>query len=139
MGAALVGIACGKDVRRPLEAGDHGGRIAPADLRCVYSSDPLGIDTARPRLSWALTSEGRAVTQGAFPVSSTLGITRGRAENRPALRPPAAAGPRRARDPPRTGWQRREMCDPGRSRVRDGASGSESQRNCWMLRFPIGE
>jgi hypothetical protein len=62
-GAALAGIvlalgwtACGKDVRRPLGAGDHGGRIAPADLRCEYRSDPLGIDAPRPRLSWALAA-----------------------------------------------------------------------------------
>ncbi len=55
-GAALAGIvlalgwtAGGKDVRRPLGAGDHGGRIAPADLRCEYRSDPLGIDTRCPR------------------------------------------------------------------------------------------
>ena len=65
---ALGWTACGKDVRRPLGAGDHGGRIAPADLRCEYRSDPLGIDTARLRLSWALTSEGRAVTQGAYRI-----------------------------------------------------------------------
>ena len=28
--------------------------IAPAELRCEYRSDPLGIDAPRPRLSWAL-------------------------------------------------------------------------------------
>jgi len=62
---ALGWTACGKAVRRPLEAG---APIAPADLRCEYRSDPLGIDAPRPRLSWALTSEGRAVIQGAYRI-----------------------------------------------------------------------
>jgi alpha-L-rhamnosidase len=37
-------------------------------MRCEYRREPLGIDSPRPRLSWALTSEGRAVTQGAFRI-----------------------------------------------------------------------
>jgi hypothetical protein len=28
--------------------------VEPADLRCEYLVDPLGLDTARPRLSWAM-------------------------------------------------------------------------------------
>jgi alpha-L-rhamnosidase len=30
------------------------GILAPTDLRCEYRKNPLGIDTAKPRLSWHL-------------------------------------------------------------------------------------
>ena len=66
--AAGGAVSCAPGIRRPLGAGDHGGRIAPSDLRCEHRRDPLGIDAARPRLSWALTSEGRAVIQGAYRI-----------------------------------------------------------------------
>ena len=42
------------------------GRPSPdrrrPDLRCEYRVDPLGIDAARPRLSWILESPARAVS-----------------------------------------------------------------------------
>ena len=34
----------------------HGQAIHVADLRCEYLNDPLGIDAARPRLSWVIES-----------------------------------------------------------------------------------
>lgn len=33
--------------------------ITPIELRCEYALNPLGIDIARPRLSWILQAEGR--------------------------------------------------------------------------------
>jgi alpha-L-rhamnosidase len=61
--ASAMAAACG-----PAAADRPGAPIAPADLRCEDRRDPLGIDAPRPRLSWALTSEGRAVTQSAYRI-----------------------------------------------------------------------
>ena len=33
--------------------------VSLANLRCEYLADPLGIDVARPRLSWVMAEEGR--------------------------------------------------------------------------------
>ena len=38
------------------------------NLRCEYLRDPLGIDTAQPRLSWQLQSDRRGVKQTAYRV-----------------------------------------------------------------------
>lgn len=37
-------------------------------LRCEYQVNPLGIDTARPRLSWQLPASGRGVRQTAYRI-----------------------------------------------------------------------
>jgi alpha-L-rhamnosidase len=42
--------------------------ISPTDLRCEYRRDPLGVDVARPHLSWALTSRERDQRQTAYQV-----------------------------------------------------------------------
>jgi len=67
--ASALAAACDPAGRLAPKNGDlPGGRIAPADLRCEYRSDPLGIDTTRPRLNWALESEGRGDVQSAYRV-----------------------------------------------------------------------
>jgi alpha-L-rhamnosidase len=67
--AAGGAVSCDPAGRRVPEAGDRpGALIAPVDLRCEYRRDPLGIDAPRPRLSWALVSPARAVTQGAYRI-----------------------------------------------------------------------
>ena len=38
------------------------------DLRCEGLADPLGIDVARPRLSWIIASDGRGQRQTAYQV-----------------------------------------------------------------------
>ncbi len=48
-----------------------GASIAPADLKCEYRSEPLGIDVERPRLSWKLTAtetEERGQQQSGYRV-----------------------------------------------------------------------
>jgi hypothetical protein len=43
--------------------------IAPARLRCEYQQDPIGLDTARPQLSWicqAVDAGGRGLRQTAY-------------------------------------------------------------------------
>ena len=49
--------------------------LRPADLRCEYLSDAIGIDAAKPRLSWKLRSEFRGQKQTAYHilVASSLG------------------------------------------------------------------
>ncbi len=42
--------------------------LLPKNLRCEYRTDPLGIDTALPRLSWELESEGRGQKQTAYRI-----------------------------------------------------------------------
>ena len=44
--------------------------IIPARLRCESAGNPLGIDTARPRLSWILESTQRNQRQTAYQVQS---------------------------------------------------------------------
>jgi alpha-L-rhamnosidase len=67
--ASAIAAACDPAGRRVTAAGDRpGALIAPLDLRCEYRRDPLGIDAPRPRLSWALASEARAVTQSAYRI-----------------------------------------------------------------------
>ena len=45
---------------------EHG--LTAALLRCEYRTDPLGIDTTQPRLSWIVTSTGRGQKQTAYHV-----------------------------------------------------------------------
>ncbi|MCL5280661.1 MAG: family 78 glycoside hydrolase catalytic domain, partial [Planctomycetes bacterium] len=43
-------------------------KLVPANLRCEYLVDPLGIDVVQPRLSWTLQSEERAQVQTAYRI-----------------------------------------------------------------------
>lgn len=54
-----------------LPAAAHGadaGAVAPADLRCEYAVDPLGIDVPAPRLFWRVESAERGQRQSAWQV-----------------------------------------------------------------------
>src|SRR5262245_24481996 len=42
--------------------------LTPARLRCEALTDPLGIDVARPRLTWIVESDERGQRQTAFRV-----------------------------------------------------------------------
>ena len=42
--------------------------VAVEKLRCEYKSNPLGIDTEKPRLSWQLTSTRRGAAQSAYQI-----------------------------------------------------------------------
>lgn len=59
------------------------GSLAPVALRCDGIVDPLGIDSAPPRLSWQLRGEGQGLRQGAWQVlvsSSLDGLERNRGD-----------------------------------------------------------
>lgn len=42
--------------------------LVPVSLRCEYASDPLGVDSPNPRLSWQLESASRAQAQTAYEI-----------------------------------------------------------------------
>lgn len=42
--------------------------LTPATLRCEYQTNPLGIDSSNPRLSWELTSQQRNQYQSAYEI-----------------------------------------------------------------------
>jgi alpha-L-rhamnosidase len=42
--------------------------VTPTRLRCEYATNPLGIDVARPQLSWALESRQRGQVQTAYQI-----------------------------------------------------------------------
>src|SRR5437867_11655926 len=51
-----------------LASGRAAAELTPASLRCEYRVNPLGIDTARPRLSWVVSSRRRGERQTAYQV-----------------------------------------------------------------------
>jgi len=52
-----------------LYKGQHMSKLlAPTLLRCEYKTNPLGIDTPEPRLSWVLTSPERSAVQSAYQI-----------------------------------------------------------------------
>ena len=42
--------------------------VTPVELKCEYATDPLGVDTARPRFSWQLRSTRRDQQQAAYQI-----------------------------------------------------------------------
>ena len=42
--------------------------VTPANLRCEYLTDPLGIDAGSPRFSWILSSNRRGELQSAYQI-----------------------------------------------------------------------
>jgi hypothetical protein len=40
--------------------------LATSELTCEYATNPLGVDTPRPRFGWRLKSEQRAQLQSAY-------------------------------------------------------------------------
>ncbi len=51
-----------------LFSGAAGAGLEVRSLRCEYTVDPIGIDAARPRLSWVLESAGRGQKQAAYQI-----------------------------------------------------------------------
>jgi alpha-L-rhamnosidase len=49
--------------------------LSPDRLRCEYLDNPLGIDTAQPRLSWVLESKQRAEAQTAYQILAATSET----------------------------------------------------------------
>lgn len=43
-------------------------KLTPVDLRCDYAVNPLGVDSAPPRLFWKLDGNGRGQVQSAYEI-----------------------------------------------------------------------
>ncbi|MBE0537854.1 MAG: family 78 glycoside hydrolase catalytic domain [Phycisphaerae bacterium] len=76
LAAAMVGCEEGErtlfttgSVRVSADApASTAGPLTPANLRCEYRVDPLGIDVMQPRFSWIVQSSRRAQRQSAYRV-----------------------------------------------------------------------
>lgn len=44
------------------------GSLAPAELKCEYRVNPMGIDVTQPRFTWIVTGEGRGLAQTAYQI-----------------------------------------------------------------------
>ena len=77
--ASVLGVSGGVFAAAPQGAGSERvleGPGAPTLLRCEYLVDPLGVDVARPRLSWVVSDPRRGAMQGAYRilVASSRGV-----------------------------------------------------------------
>src|SRR5262245_27201914 len=64
-------IACGCSQVAPAHdaaADSSAGPAAPANLRCEYLVNPLGIDRTTPRLSWEMVAARRGSMQQACQI-----------------------------------------------------------------------
>ena len=53
----------------PVKSSEQaGGPFPPAELRCEYLSNPVGIDVKQPRFSWALEHSERGEKQSAYQI-----------------------------------------------------------------------
>ena len=84
--ARRVIVPCAVSLLLPLTVLAHGPPHPPpplgvSGLRVEYLSNPLGIDAARPRLSWRLASSERNTMQTAYEIqvaNSEANLTRGK-------------------------------------------------------------
>jgi alpha-L-rhamnosidase len=58
--------AAGGRVQAAQTARGRSAGLTPAELRCEYRKDPLGVDFATPRLSWSVASARRGDRQTAY-------------------------------------------------------------------------
>ena len=62
-------LICSGSLISPILGGTGmGATLQPYRLRCEYQAAPMGIDTARPRLSWWLESSERNQFQSAYEI-----------------------------------------------------------------------
>lgn len=52
----------------PASAQTRGQTAPPADLRCEFLRNPLGVDAAKPRLSWEIADSRRDARQSAYHI-----------------------------------------------------------------------
>ena len=45
-------------------------QLTPGNLQCEHRTDPLGVDEAKPRLSWQVTGAGRNLRQSAYQIEA---------------------------------------------------------------------
>jgi len=64
----LFGVLVATLAVEPAQGQTEAGPGAPANLRCEYLREPVGVDTAQPRFSWVLEHAQRAELQTAYQV-----------------------------------------------------------------------
>ena len=95
--------------------------LAPGFPRCDYLVNPLGIDAARPHLSWTLTAEGRAARQSAYQIL-------------------VATGPEALREGRGDLWDSGRVAGSGSSQVTyEGLEPAAGQRCWWTVRVWDGD
>ena len=57
-----------------LAATEKSGALTPAQLRCEYAVDPLGIDVPAPRLFWTVESKERGQRQSAYLILAASSV-----------------------------------------------------------------
>ena len=67
-GSTSLSSGCFSDAGRPNVVSSDSEIFSPADLRCEYLENPLGIDVPKPRLSWKLDSSVRSQKQSAYRI-----------------------------------------------------------------------
>jgi alpha-L-rhamnosidase len=69
VGVLVVETMAMEDLRADGQISPNESKVTVVDdLRCEYVKDPVGIDVAKPRLSWIINSGFRGVTQKAYQV-----------------------------------------------------------------------
>jgi len=62
---AAMPLTAAEDSAEPI---GRQATLTPAGLTCEYSTNPLGVDTARPRFGWVLKSNERGQMQSAYQI-----------------------------------------------------------------------
>ncbi|MBN2131326.1 MAG: family 78 glycoside hydrolase catalytic domain [Sedimentisphaerales bacterium] len=66
--AAFVCVGCAMTEELNIRSFGPGKALTAENLRCEYLVDPLGVDVAQPRLSWAVQSRTRGRMQSAYRI-----------------------------------------------------------------------
>ncbi|MCA9257678.1 MAG: family 78 glycoside hydrolase catalytic domain [Planctomycetales bacterium] len=66
--AATLSLLTSLSPASSAQSADGPGALTASRLRCEYRANPLGVDRARPELSWIVTSSQRNQTQSAYRV-----------------------------------------------------------------------
>jgi alpha-L-rhamnosidase len=67
---AIIILLCGLNLSgcMSVENITSNSQLKPADLRCEYAHNPLGVDVSQPRLFWKLESAVRGQRQSAYQI-----------------------------------------------------------------------
>ena len=65
---AMATISTPSWAQTPVERAEQQAELTTSELSCEYATNPLGVDTPRPRFGWLLQSEQRSQLQSAYRV-----------------------------------------------------------------------
>jgi len=67
---SMVVLSCTLIMLVPFEPGSNAAEVHVVNPRCEYLTDPLGIDTPRPRLSWVVETQEYGWKQSAYQIKA---------------------------------------------------------------------